>query len=125
MAVPDNNPVYFDPCAGLQPYGRLPEAEQGAEGLVLDPKNYRFVTVPTESYDRNPAQVTGDITVRRDGLVVGTIKAKLFGCYDAWVRETLASGHRPTDHRPPVSLPRCWRWTTRRRSSLTHSAFRT
>ena len=91
MAFLDNNPGYFDPCAGLQPYGRLPETEQGAEGLVLDPKNYRFVTLPVESYDRNLAQVLGDVTVRRDGLVTGNIRAKLTGSYDAWVRETLAA----------------------------------
>lgn len=90
MAVLDNNAGYFDPCAGRQPYGRLPDVEQGAEGLVLDPKNYRFTTLPVESYDRNLAQVTGDITVRHDGLVTGVIKARLTGCYDAWARETLA-----------------------------------
>ena len=96
MALLDNNPGYFDPCADRQPYGRLPEDEQGAEGLVLDPKNYRFVALPTESFDRNLAQVNCDVLVRRDGLVVGNVRAKLSGCYDVWARETLAAGRQPS-----------------------------
>jgi hypothetical protein len=91
LAFLDNNPGYFDPSAGRQPYGRLPEFDQGAEGLVLDPQNYRFVTIPVEEYDRNLAQITGDVFLKRDGSATGTLAAKLTGYYDVRIRELLSS----------------------------------
>jgi len=101
LAFLDNNPGYFEPSTGRQPYGRLPEFDQGAEGLVLDPQNYRFVTIPVEEYDRNLAQVTGDVFLKRDGSATGTLAAKLTGYYDVRIRELLSSA-RPAQ--PPMSV---------------------
>jgi hypothetical protein len=92
VAFPDNNPAYLDPCSESQPYGRLPESVQGAEGLVLDQKNYRFVVLPKSDFDQNVAQVSGDITVQRDGSVNGTMTLKLTGAYDHEARAQLGLG---------------------------------
>jgi hypothetical protein len=100
MAVVDNNPGYFDPCSPHQPEGRLPESEQGAEGLALDPKNYRFVRLPIDEFDRNLAQFTGDIALNPDGSSTGTLAAKLTGYYDARVRQHLAPAR---DSLPPIA----------------------
>jgi hypothetical protein len=99
VAFPDNNPAYLDPCSESQPYGRLPESVQGSEGLVLDQKNYRFVVLPVSEFDQNVAQVSGDITLQRDGSAVGTMTLKLTGCYDAQARRLFSPDPRP----PPTA----------------------
>ncbi len=90
MALVDNNPAYFDPCSEFQPDGRLPDSEQGAEGFALEPGNYRFVKIPVDEFDKNLAQATGDILLKRDGSAAGTVSLKLTGYYDAQARQLLA-----------------------------------
>jgi len=92
VAFPDNNPAYLDPSNEFQPYGRLSESVQGADGLVLDQKNYRFVVLPKGDFDQNVAQVSGDITLRHDGSAAGTMTLKLTGGYDHEARAQFSLG---------------------------------
>ncbi|MEQ5843047.1 DUF3857 domain-containing protein [Paraburkholderia acidicola] len=85
--------LFVDPTAGLARFGTLPVTELGKPALVTDDGSgaARIVTLPLANPDNARVTVTTQLTIDREGNVLGTSQIDNQGAFDFLARRIFSS----------------------------------
>jgi hypothetical protein len=81
---------FYDPTSTFVPHDMLPSQFEGAQGLVIDPKESIFVTIPASRPDQTIARHTGYFRLQEDGSLEGNLELQFTGHYSAIRKQYLS-----------------------------------